>query len=329
LKHSKSYLVICKVWFREEMTTLLLDGVKYKLWTPQRENELEKIVKEHVKDIFGEDSIYFEKRKISSELGIRSIPDGFTIDFRSEKLYAIEVELSTHNYDHIVSQGSRHIDAIDNLDTKHKLVKVFYNEIKSDPHKKLFVKGFIEEDLHDFLTSISENPELVIIVDGISNDVKQAQRALDPRMRTKIIEFKTFERENVSGLGVHAHLFEPIIKSEIEIKRPFEVEHRAIAKGRKTPQKEYRIPILETLIEMGGRGRVKDVLEKVEGKMKGRLTKADYESVPSGEERQWRNLARWERKNMVRKRLLKDNSPRGIWEITDKGRNYYSSAKNR
>jgi len=200
------------------MTTLLLDGVKYKLWTPQREDELEKAVKEHAKDIFGDDSIYFEKRKIGSELGIRSIPDGFVINFRSKKLYAIEIELSTHSYDHIVAQGNRHIDAMDNLNTKHKLVKGFNNEIKSDPHKKLFAKGFVEEDLHDFLTSISENPELVIIYDRISNDIKQAQRALNSRMKTKIIEFKTFGREDV-GIGVHAHLFEPIVKREIGIER--------------------------------------------------------------------------------------------------------------
>lgn len=192
------------------MTTLLIDGVVYKLWTPQEEGDLEEIVKEHTKDIFGEDSIYFERRKISSELGIRSIPDGFAINFRSKKLYAIEIELSTHSYDHIVSQGNRHIDAINNLATKHKLVKGFNNEIKSDPYKKLFTKKFVEEDLHDFLTSISENPELVIIADGVSNDIKQAQRALNSRMKTKIIEFKTFEREDVD-LRVHAHSFEPMI----------------------------------------------------------------------------------------------------------------------
>jgi predicted small metal-binding protein len=37
--------------------TLLIDGVEYKLWTPQKENELEEKVKEHAKDIFGEGSI--------------------------------------------------------------------------------------------------------------------------------------------------------------------------------------------------------------------------------------------------------------------------------
>lgn len=194
--------------------TLLIDGVKYKLWTPQKEAELEEKVKEHAKDIFGEDSIYFEKRKISSELGIRSIPDGFAIDFHSKKMFAIEIELSTHGYDHIVSQGNRHIDALNNLNTKHKLVKVFNNEIRSDPYKKLFAEKFVKDDLHNILTSISENPGLVIITDRISDDIKQAHEALNARIKTKIVEFKTFEREDV-GLGVHAHLFEPMVKREI------------------------------------------------------------------------------------------------------------------
>jgi len=35
-------------------------------------------------------------------------------------------------------------------------------------------------------------------------------------------------------------------------------------KGEVTPEREYRAPILEALIEMGGRGKVKDILKKVE-----------------------------------------------------------------
>ena len=301
------------------MTILLLDDVKYKLWIPEKENQLEEIVKEHAKDIFGENSIYFEKRKISSEFGIPSIPDGFAIDFLSKKLYAIEIELSTHRYDHIVSQGNRHIDAMRDLSTKNKIVKGFNNEIKSDPYKKLLAEKFVEDDLYDFLMSISENPELVIITDGISNDIKQAEEAFIARIKTNIIEFKTFEREGV-GLGVHAHLFEPIVKREREklpIVKP-ELE------GKITPQSEYRIPILEALLEMGGRGRVNDVLEKVEVNMKNRLTRVDYEKLPSGADVRWKNHAKWERLKMVKDGLLKEDSPRGVWETTDKGQKYFT-----
>jgi len=37
---------------------LLIDGVKYELWTPLSEDEFERVVKEHTQDIFSEQSIY-------------------------------------------------------------------------------------------------------------------------------------------------------------------------------------------------------------------------------------------------------------------------------
>lgn len=290
---------------------MLIDGVKYTPWTPKEENQLEEIVKEHTKDIFGEDSIYFEKRKISSELGIRAIPDGFVINFRSKRLYVIEIELSTHKFDHVFPQGRRHIDAMRDFTTKEKLVELFYNEIENDSRKKLLAKNFVDGDLHRFLTHISKDPELVIVVDSFSNEIDQAGKDLSAR----IVEFKTFEREGV-GLSVHAHLFEPLIKLE---KLPDVISKADI---NITPTRKYRVPILEALDEMHGRGKVKDVLEKVEAKMKDKLTENDYKKIPSGTILRWRNHAMWERMNMKLDGLLKEESPRGIWEITDKGQNY-------
>jgi len=96
--------------------------------------------------------------------------------------------------------------------------------------------------------------------------------------------------------------------------------------GKPTPEREYRIPILEALLEMGGEGRVKKVLEKVEAKMRDRLTSVDYKKTPSGTRVRWKTYAMWERKNMINDGLLKKDSPYGIWEITDKGRNYLSQS---
>lgn len=36
----------------------------------------------------------------------------------------------------------------------------------------------------------------------------------------------------------------------------------------------------------------------------------------------WRNAAQWARNSRVNERLLKKDSPRGIWEISDKGTQY-------
>ena len=73
---------------------------------------------------------------------------------------------------------------------------------------------------------------------------------------------------------------------------------------------------------MGGRGRIQQVLERVEELMRGALKEVDYELVPSGRDVRWRNTAEWCRAEMVREGLLASGSPVGIWEITEKGKQY-------
>lgn len=91
----------------------------------------------------------------------------------------------------------------------------------------------------------------------------------------------------------------------------------------KTPQAEYRIPILESLIEMGGKGKVREVLGKVKSKIGYKLTIADLEKLPSGKSIRWENAVLWERQKMKEEGLLKKDSPKGVWEITKKGKSYY------
>ena len=100
-------------------------------------------------------------------------------------------------------------------------------------------------------------------------------------------------------------------------------------RGEKTPQDAYIIPILESLIESGGEGRAKDILGMVEQKIKGILKDVDYELLPSGIDIRWRNTAMWVKTDMKNQGLLKSDSPHGIWEISEKGREYYEQNKER
>lgn len=91
-----------------------------------------------------------------------------------------------------------------------------------------------------------------------------------------------------------------------------------------TPTDAYWIPILESLEDLGGRGRTDEVLDLVEKKMAGTLKQQDHELLPSGISVRWRNRAQWQRQNMVHRGLIAANSPRGIWEITLAGREWLS-----
>lgn len=96
-------------------------------------------------------------------------------------------------------------------------------------------------------------------------------------------------------------------------------------RGLRTPESEYYRPILQALVEMGGSGRVAEVLERVGELMQSVLREVDHEPLEShnGAPR-WRNAAQWARNSMVNDGLLKGDSPRGIWEITDQGRRLLS-----
>ena len=60
--------------------------------------------------------------------------------------------------------------------------------------------------------------------------------------------------------------------------------------------------------------------------MKDILNKYDYEPLPSNpKKKRWENTAQWARQTMVYEGLLASNSPRGIWEITEKGRRFYET----
>ncbi len=194
---------------------LLIDGVKYELRTPSTEDELEQMVKEHAQDIFGEQSIYLDrKQKLKSLAGVGSIPDGLVIMFGNvPEWHIVEVELSSHDpYGHIVPQVDRFLTGIDNRDTRNKIIEALYDAIYGDEFLKLKTMQAIGlgKDVHKFLSDlIARPPSITIVIEEYTNQLREALRKYT---QEKVVEFQTFTREGI-GLSVHAHLFEPIYKS--------------------------------------------------------------------------------------------------------------------
>jgi restriction system protein len=91
--------------------------------------------------------------------------------------------------------------------------------------------------------------------------------------------------------------------------------------GERTPQEAYYLPILQTLIELGGRGQTGEVLDRVGRLMKGVLRPVDLQPNASTPGRpRWKKAAEFARLKMVKLGLLRDDSPEGTWEITEAGR---------
>jgi len=201
---------------------LLIDGVKYKEWTPEGENaeeELEQMVKEHAQDIFGENSIYLDKKqKLKSLAGVGSIPDGLVIMFGNvPEWHIVEVELSSHDpYGHIVPQVDRFLNGIDNRDTRNKIIEALYDAIYGDEFLKLKTRQAIglDKDVHKFLSDLIARPPTITIV--IEEYTSQLREALKKYTQKTVVEFRTFVREGV-GLAVHAHLFEPVFQAPTKL----------------------------------------------------------------------------------------------------------------
>lgn len=96
-----------------------------------------------------------------------------------------------------------------------------------------------------------------------------------------------------------------------------------LKRGLRTPEKDYVKPILEALVELGGKAEVRTVLDRVYQKMKSVLNEYDIQHLPSDpKQKRWENTAQWARNTMINKGLLKADSPRGLWEITKEGEIY-------
>ena len=87
----------------------------------------------------------------------------------------------------------------------------------------------------------------------------------------------------------------------------------------KLPEKEFRRPLMEILYASGGKARVEELRPILKERLEPRLRSADYEPVSTGDPRWW-NGACWARNGLKRDGHLRDDSPRGLWELSEKGR---------
>lgn len=92
-----------------------------------------------------------------------------------------------------------------------------------------------------------------------------------------------------------------------------------LANGLKTADDAYRVPILRALVDMGGSAETGAVLDRVYATMKARLNEHDLAPLASDGSPRWRNTAQWCRNSMRQEGLIKDDSPHGVWQISEAG----------
>jgi DNA repair exonuclease SbcCD ATPase subunit len=136
--------------------------------------------------------------------------------------------------------------------------------------------------------------EIEKAVNMISNEVEQHLKAKDFDKVKALAEYAERLkdlREKVKALqGEYqtiVRIFSEKIPTQVQREqvKPTQVRKKKVKerlkKGLRTPMEQFIMPILEALIELGGRAKVKDVLERVHDKMKGILNEHDYQPLPS------------------------------------------------
>lgn len=89
---------------------------------------------------------------------------------------------------------------------------------------------------------------------------------------------------------------------------------------RKTPQRDFREPILRILKKYNGKADRMTVLKELGERMNEQLTDFDRSYISSGTIR-WQKSAEWEVRIMREQGILKQvhETPRGVWSLTNKG----------
>jgi hypothetical protein len=191
---------------------MLIDAVRYRLVTPETEASLEEAVKSNCEHMFGPNSFYFDiKKVIRSRAGVASIPDGYVIYFAPKAKWAIvEVELASHPiYDHLIPQLSKFNTGVEHSSTRKQLAQIFHDMFNQDKVLKARLKHRIKTgEVYKFISDlVSERPTIVVVIDKKTDELVEALS--DIRGDIRVIEFRTFRREGVSG-HVNAFAFEPI-----------------------------------------------------------------------------------------------------------------------
>lgn len=88
--------------------------------------------------------------------------------------------------------------------------------------------------------------------------------------------------------------------------------------GSLLPESEYELPILGVLAERGGSAPARDVVNAVGKLVADRLTELDRQELPKGGQR-WQSRVQFTRLRLKERGLIKNGSPRGLWELADAG----------
>lgn len=98
-----------------------------------------------------------------------------------------------------------------------------------------------------------------------------------------------------------------------------EPQKRRASHGSGVGRRRYHETLLQVLADGGGQMRRPDAIAAVGERLRPEFTAVDMSQTDTGRLR-WRVRTAWARKYLVQEGLLRADSERGVWELTDEGR---------
>lgn len=84
------------------------------------------------------------------------------------------------------------------------------------------------------------------------------------------------------------------------------------------PDETVREPLMDVIYERGGSASGRDLYPALRERMKRYLTPRDFDRISAGDDR-WRSTVKSAREDLVQEGYLRDDSPRGVWALSDAG----------
>lgn len=201
------------------------------------------------------------------------------------------------------------------------------------PVNKLF--DMLQAEIETTMVQISLEVQNAIT----SRDFDRAEHLVDDARLAEIISEKLNSlRDEWQQIGANANL--PITSQDSSSSLPTSLDsdesianetrrrsHQrrrhlgSLEDGERTPKDAFRIPLLKELVRVGGRAQSREINKAIYMGMSQLFKPADFEPTKVNKMQvRWQNALHWCRQTLVDEGLMRSDSPRGIWEISDSGR---------
>jgi Mrr N-terminal domain/SeqA protein N-terminal domain len=167
----------------------------------------------------------------------------------------------------------------------------------------------IDDDLFELLKRHAEP-----FVDTPSDVLRRLLDGLPKSMRAKQVGSRA-----LSATGAPARRRN--IKGKKDNTRKGSVKHRRAPSSALLSERAYERPLLDVLDAAGGRLPTREAIAAVGERVVDQLMPMDHDVMGPGQER-WESRVQFTRLRLVETGLLEKNSPRGVWEISDAGREH-------